>query len=162
MKPIRTVLAMLLLAAAPGAAQADYYYEYETLEGTLSFTDELRRVPEKYRKAAERFPARPLFDYDRTTIVKEGASTASAATIFSTQDSGIERKIDWSASSRGPATPSVQLDLGYGVRLDVSDASDPVHIDRKVRTGDLDNNEVDVDSERTVIRQGDRDLVYID
>ncbi len=104
MKPVKTVLLTLLLAI-PGVAGAEYYYEYETDVGTLSFTDDLRRVPEKYRKVAERHLSRPLFEYDRATIIEKGAATASADTIFGDQLlSGVRPDgFDWSFASRRAA-----------------------------------------------------------
>ncbi|MCP4004998.1 MAG: hypothetical protein GY725_12455 [bacterium] len=173
MKSLRAV-AIALLLSVPGAAAADYYYEFETDEGVMSYTDSLRRVPSKYRESAERHEERGLIDYDRATIVEKGASTVSGKNLFgdelaSTGDQGI----DWSTvnrpmpedTDRSDSEPRVNIEMGDGVRLDIDTNDGPIFVERrqyKDANGDFIVNRSGVNTEHTVIRQGDNDLVYIE
>lgn len=46
-------------------------FMYTSNEGTLSYTDELKRVPAKYREQAERVVVGDWVDYPKLTIVEE-------------------------------------------------------------------------------------------
>ncbi len=64
----RLTVVVLFCTFLAGPAQADTY-RYETEEGVLSFTDELKRIPTLYRDRAVKIEFPPLKDYPRLSIV---------------------------------------------------------------------------------------------
>ncbi len=60
------------IAAAPALASADWY-RWESENGTVSFTDDAKRVPARHRDGAERISARDLESYARFTRVERHA-----------------------------------------------------------------------------------------
>ncbi len=72
----------LALAAllTPALASADIY-RYETDEGVLAFTDDVKRVPSRYQDSVERIKEASLLEYARLTIVPRGASNSARWTL---------------------------------------------------------------------------------
>ena len=72
----------LALAAlfTPGLGSADIY-RYETDEGVVAFTDDVKRVPSRYQDSVKRITEASLFDYKRVTIVPRGARNTTAWTL---------------------------------------------------------------------------------
>ena len=141
---MRIALAVLLLACwiVPNAG-ADTY-RYETDEGTLAFTDELKRVPAKYRDGAEKLVDRSLWTYPRLTPVPRGATTQAMPSIVAEETQAV-------SPERSPATVAVEVSKGLWVQLDPeSDA--PVHVEREFRWVDGGFRA------HTIVRQGDRVL----
>lgn len=68
----------LALAAlfTPALASADFF-SYQTDEGVLAFTDDVKNVPSRYRDQVENVPAQSVFDYSRTTLVPRGATISA-------------------------------------------------------------------------------------
>lgn len=60
---------------APATAGADYY-RYTTENGATAWTDDLKRVPARYRDQVQTIEAQDLGTYDRLTIVPRGATFA--------------------------------------------------------------------------------------
>jgi hypothetical protein len=60
---------------APATAGADYY-RYTTENGATAWTDDLKRVPARYRDQVETIAAQDLESYSRLTIVPRGATSA--------------------------------------------------------------------------------------
>ena len=75
---LTAALAVALLA--PAAAFADLY-RYETEQGTVAFTDDVERVPARYRASAKRQEVQNLKSYSRLTVVPRGATYAPAETF---------------------------------------------------------------------------------
>lgn len=69
---MRAGAAMLLLHTIAASAGADSVYRYESEEGTLSFTDSLKKVPARYQSSVETHQLRPLRDYARFTPEDSG------------------------------------------------------------------------------------------
>ena len=65
----RLTVVVLFCTFLAGPAQADTY-RYETEEGVLSFSDELKRIPAIYRDRAVKIEFLPLKDYPRLSIVQ--------------------------------------------------------------------------------------------
>jgi len=53
--------------AASAPVQAEQLYRWESPDGTVSFTDDAKRVPERYRRAAEQIDTNSLAGYGRYT-----------------------------------------------------------------------------------------------
>ena len=102
-----------LMTAAPAAAGT--YYRYTTESGSLAFTDELKRVPARYRDAVEEIEARDLRDYERTSVSEPGASTVAVESSLSSIE---ERERPTSAEPPRRAS-SITLDSGEGVLIEV-------------------------------------------
>ena len=60
-------------------ALADFY-RYETESGVLSFTDEEKRIPSRYRDEATLEKERNFYGYERLSIVRGDAKQKAAAT----------------------------------------------------------------------------------
>ena len=125
LNPWRNSILAALLVCAPGLAAADYY-SYTTEEGTFAFTDDLKRVPARYRDAANKHSDRRLVDYSRLTIVPRGATTAAG--------------LDWPgpdlsdvAAAPGLADPAmIRLQLGGSVSIEVPAGSgSPIIVKRR-------------------------------
>lgn len=127
MKAIWLPLALAALLA-PALTSADYF-RYETDEGVLAFTDDMKQVPSRYGERVETVTEQSLFDYARATIVPRGASNTAAPTPFD-----LEPAI--------PATESAGPTGATGARMQISsnpstttievpaDAKAPVRIER--------------------------------
>jgi hypothetical protein len=146
---MRKALAVLLLVSwiAP-AAEADTY-RYETEEGTLVFTDDLKRVPARYQGGVEKLADRSLWDYPRLTPVPLGATTQAPSALYSEGPRAEDSRSAREESSR--ATMAMEVAPGLWVHLD-SGQEAPVRVDREYRWvhGIL--------RPHTVVRQGDRIL----
>jgi Domain of unknown function (DUF4124) len=78
----RTVLSLLsgagLLVGASASAESGALHRWVTADGTVSYTDDAKRVPEKYRDSAETIERGMLTDYGRYTTTDSAAHQASA------------------------------------------------------------------------------------
>jgi len=63
----RTLLAAAVLFAVATPASAKVVYRWKTDDGGYAFTDDAKRIPEKYRTQAKASPLRPLQTYKRYT-----------------------------------------------------------------------------------------------
>jgi hypothetical protein len=62
--------------AASASVQAEPLYRWESADGTVSFTDDAKRVPERYRGATEQIDTNTLAGYGRYTPIDAAASEA--------------------------------------------------------------------------------------
>ncbi len=156
---VRTALAVALFLA-PAAAFADFY-QYETEDGVISFTDDPAGIPARYGDVVERKADRPLADYERLSVAERGASIATAATTI-----GPGPLVESRAPVAGSAartkeaaakTQRVSLQLDDAIVLEVdADGDEPIYVDRRryiTRNGIM--------SPHTVVSRGDKPLVYI-
>jgi hypothetical protein len=110
--------------AAGVATAAGNYYRYQTDSGSIAFTDELERVPAKYRDDAVAVAPKHINDYDRMTVTAPGASTTAAPSL---------PRVDAAPEAiAAPGVPTITLEVSPGVFVDVAvDGADKV----KVRQG---------------------------
>lgn len=101
-----------LLGLGGGAVRAGAdYYRYETEDGTIAVTDDLKRVPAVYQEKARAIPETSLWDYERITIVSRRP------------EFGVQAKPASAASAPlvvpvlPPARPLVRVELREGVWL---------------------------------------------
>jgi hypothetical protein len=69
-KPTLLLLSLtssLLTVALAGAALAGPAYRWTTADGSIAFSDDLKKIPSQYRASAERVGTRNLADYPRYT-----------------------------------------------------------------------------------------------
>jgi hypothetical protein len=161
------VAATLALGVLPRIAAAEYW-RYETDSGSTAFTDDAKNIPAKYRASAVKIAEESLFTYKRLSIVEpvqptpsRVAPTAAAVPVF-----------PWPVGSAqvAPAGDNhprdrVSVDVD-GVRIDVdADSSEePIYIDKQQYT-DTNGDYIDHNGfmpPTTVVRRGDKPLVYID
>ena len=144
----KLLLSLLLgLSAVPAAAGAEMY-RYETDEGTVAFTDDLKRVPSRYRAGAETLAIQKFWDYPRLTIVPRGATTEAGSSLAGPQDLAA------AAEPTAPIEPSeVRVELSEGVWATVqADPEAPIEVDHEYRWVDGRY------TPHTIVRQGDRIL----
>lgn len=72
MRIVQMALIVAGVVIAPALARADWY-RWESENGTVSFTDDHKRVPARYRDEAKRISARDLDSYARFTRVQRNA-----------------------------------------------------------------------------------------
>ena len=72
------IAAATLASASVARAEGSTLYRWETADGTVSFTDDVKRVPERYRGAAETVDRSMLTDYGRYTAT-DGAAHAESS-----------------------------------------------------------------------------------
>lgn len=103
---MQTGAAMLLLNAIAATAGADPVYRYESEEGTLSFTDSLKKVPARYLSGVETRTLRPLRDYARFTPEESSPSYPErlASRLAELRRAQVERDAPVAAAAAGPAT----------------------------------------------------------
>jgi len=117
---MRIFLVAAGIALAPALAEADWYH-YEADNGTVSFTDDLKRVPARHRDAAQRITARDLESYARFTKVERHAGPA-----------GWQVESDAPAAEPYSAAPSsIHVPIGRGTLEIPDDGSEaPIHVRR--------------------------------
>ena len=72
----RTLLAAAVLFAVAAPASAKVVYRWKTDDGGYAFTDDAKRIPEKYRTQAKASPLRPLQTYKRYTPAQNSGTQA--------------------------------------------------------------------------------------
>ncbi len=135
-------VAAVALWRAPAPAGADVF-RYETEEGTISFADELKRIPARYRDQAERLPEKSLWDHPRLTIVESRRDDVGSQAVVE-----APAEVEPTDTGRGLA-----FEVGPGLWMDLeANADEPVYIEREFRWHE------GVLRPHTVVRQGDRVL----
>lgn len=79
--PLRAVLLGVLAASMALPAGAGTVYSWTTDDGVASFTEDARRIPERYRASAQRRQLNGLDRYDRFTPADGRASAAYQADL---------------------------------------------------------------------------------
>ena len=164
----RTLLAAAVLFAVAAPASAKVVYRWKTDDGGYAFTDDAKRIPEKYRTQAKASPLRPLQTYKRYTPAQTSGTQAYL--------SGVEKsaremsKLNARLSERGTAVP---MGTVYGEPSDeaVLRVGTAGQSDVEIQTSGLGSGEpIVVEQERyyvpglnvtrtdTVVRQGGRIL----
>ncbi len=67
---------ILAFCAASAPVSAEQLYRWESADGTVSFTDDVKRVPERYRKATDQIDTNALAGYGRYTPTDAAATAA--------------------------------------------------------------------------------------
>jgi hypothetical protein len=159
---MRITLTAALAAAllAPAAARADLY-RYETEQGTVAFTDDIERVPARYRASAKREDPRDLESYSRLTIVPKGATThapparAEAESVAEAPPGG--------AVIEAPR-PSLEIGLGgsRAIEIPFDPSSDEPIVVRRRQYRLVDDGAAPIWKPFVVIQQGDRIIAEIE
>jgi hypothetical protein len=79
MKLLHLTLGLTFLL--PLGAAAGEFWRYETEEGVVSFVDDAKKIPEKYRASAVRQESDGLSSYARATLAGAGAPKASNGAV---------------------------------------------------------------------------------
>ena len=154
----------LLTFALAGAAAAGPAYRWTAADGSVAFSDDLKKIPSEYRASAQRVGTRNLADYPRYTPAETGRarSDRSAAMV-----ERIERLRAINAGEAAFAGPSRTGQTGTILRLDdrasltvprdPRGTGEPVVVEeRRVR----DRNDTTT-THVTVVRQGDEVLSLV-
>ncbi len=136
------------IAVAPALASADWY-RWESENGTVSYTDDQKRVPARHRDGAERIAVRDLESYGRFTRVQRHAGpTPWQLTPEATE-----------AEPTSAEAPKIRVQIGAGsLEVPDDDSQGPVHIRRHVwmSTGD------GYTKQHTIIERDGRELAVIE
>jgi hypothetical protein len=161
------IAAALAVALFPRIAAAEYW-RYETDSGSTAFTDDAKNIPAKYRSSAVKIAEESLFTYKRLSLV----DPVKPATPRSVASEAAVPVFPWPANTAAPAPPArenhpsdrVSIDV-EGVRIDVDpNSEEPIYIDKQQYT-DVDGDYIDHNGfmpPTTIVRRGDKPLVYID
>ena len=87
----RLTVVVLFCTFLAGPAQADTF-RYETEEGVLSFTDDLKRIPTIYRDRAVKIEFPPLKDYPRLSIVNTREIEARKSAFVQKATKAVEER----------------------------------------------------------------------
>ncbi len=157
---IAGILSLALCAPAMGGS----LYKWKTADGTVSYTDDLKRVPEQFRGEAVQTKTSGLKDYARYTPRNEKAQVGQSERL----QERLERLRAFNATPQGTVSfqaPSSQTIVRVNERLSVAvpnsgmdaQAQAPVVVEeRRVRDpGAITTRHV------TVVKQGDRVISVI-
>jgi hypothetical protein len=100
-----TAAALGCLAGA--TARADGLYRWTAANGTVSYTDDVKRIPERYRDHAEHIDRSTLGDYKRFTPTDAAASDAQAKQLATRLESLRAMNAVGSAAAPVAAPPAV-------------------------------------------------------
>lgn len=130
MKVLCIVLAGGLLT--PGLAAADYY-RYETVGGTICFTDALDRVPLRYREHIVVIAEAALASYGRLTIVPRGATFAPSYDVWGPVIDEPTGPLRSAARPRAWQRRRIWVDTGGGTAMDLPVDEGPIHVRKRGR-----------------------------
>ena len=135
------------IAVAPALASADWY-RWESENGTLSYTDDEKRVPARHRDSAERIAVQDLESYARFTRVERHA--VPSPWQFAPEATAAE--------PTSAEAPKIQVRIGGGLLEVPDDGSEaPVHVKKEWRyteTGYL--------KPHTIVERDGRELAVIE
>jgi hypothetical protein len=162
---MRMWMGSVVLLAIASAAGAETLYRWTNSDGVISYSDELKRIPEAHRAKAVRIRTGDLAGYKQYTPARSSAAAERALQL----DERIARLRELNAaadaalamrSPEGPARmPSVAVDVNRNLSLGVPSEqvadNEPIVVEeQRVRTGD-------VTTHIYVVRQGDRVLSIV-
>jgi hypothetical protein len=111
---------VLMLAGLATPAVAGTVYSWQTEEGTYAFTDDAKRVPEKYKAQAKKRELQKLEDYERLTPGFDFSSEPGYTDALERRLAVLEQRARderraayaHSAAGGGPGGAMVELQLG--------------------------------------------------
>ncbi len=95
-----------VVGAWSAPVQAEPLYRWESADGTVSFTDDAKRVPERYRKAAKQIDTNALAGYGRYTPTDAAASQEYAKRLAERLEVLRAANEADETAQRAPAEPS--------------------------------------------------------
>lgn len=171
--------ASVLIASA--SADAKNVYRWETEEGVVSFTDELKRVPERYRDQVKQIDTKTLSSVKRFSKMAEPAEAAHAGQVEARLEAlrALNEEGSSDAALEMPEGSSAATVDGFslsGLRRDGTRMRSVVDVMPTLNLGAVENEapivveEIRVRSDSgspnvtrrvTVIRQGDKVLAVV-
>ena len=165
----RTLIAAAVLFAVATPAGATVVYRWKTDDGVYAFTDDAKRIPEKYRNQAKASPMRSLRGYKNYTPAQRSGTTAYRQQMEkSARDLGRlnariygEGAAPMGTSSRSAGNDGAALWVGQAGQSTValqegldSDSDEPIVIEQKrFYIPGLNSTRTN-----TIVRQGNRIL----
>jgi len=157
----------LIVAALAAPAAAGSFYRYETDDGGIAFTDDPKRVPERYRDDADVIERDGFADFDRYT-----ATGADARAPFADRtDARLDHLRDFNARTVSPDAVGAPQPAGPGglsIRTGEEGQSVESYVDPRaggepvvVETVRSRPDGSPVTRHITIVRQGDRILSVI-
>lgn len=151
----------LLAVALAAPATAGTLYRWTAPDGSVSFTDDPKRIPERYRDGAEAVATRGLDDYGRYTPAHKAEADDYAARLAARLERlrAINRPAPVAEAAGTPSSTILRLDehTSLAIPNDAAGGEGPVIVEeRRVRDPDsIATQHV------TVVRRGDEVLSVI-
>ena len=98
------LIAAVVLAAVAAPASAKVVYRWKTDDGVYAFTDDAKRIPQKYRAEAKASSLRPLHAYKKFTPAQRSGTSAYAKRMERSAEEMA--KLNARVSGRSPALRS--------------------------------------------------------
>ena len=165
----RTLIAAAVLFAVAAPASAKVVYRWKTDDGVYAYSDDARRIPEKYRAEARTGPLRTLRGYNRYTpaqisgtqaYLKRTQKSAAEMAKLNARVHGARTGGAVGSAYGAPANDGAVLWVGQSGQSTValqeglSDSDEPIIIEQKrFYVPGLNSTRTD-----TIVRQGDRIL----
>jgi hypothetical protein len=163
-----SVAGIILLTALATPALAGTLYKWTAEDGSMAFTDDAKRVPERYRSQVKTIQTGGLDDYQRFTPEDSAAVASQRADLAARLErlrerSAVTAVTPVAAPQRAPggtvSETLVQVDDETAVRIPVagSDDDEPIVVEELRVLRDGSNFTV----HDTVVRQGDKVLMVV-
>jgi len=160
---MRAILTAIVAAAllAPPAGAADLF-RYETESGTLSYTDDVKRIPSRYRDQAVREAPRSLSTYPRLTVVDSPPEAPAEAPAERDPFAALAEALARFAPAAPGDASAVQVPVGESFSFQAPAAGEePVRV-RRNQWREVDDGSLTYYKPFTVIEQGDRVIAEIE
>ncbi len=155
---------IVLLAALATPAPAGTLYKWTTEDGSVAFTDDSKRVPDRYRSQVETIQTGGLDTYERFTPTDSAAVASQRARL----EARLERLRESTAvtvapapqaAAEGPASETiVQVNDRTALRIPATPSDDGPIVVEEVRVRRKGSVRT---IEDTVVRQGDKVLLIV-
>ena len=165
-KLILYMLSLLLTAGLAAPSVAGTLYKWTGADGSVSFADDLERVPERHRAGAEKIEASGLGRYARYTPTDGAAQRSHRERLDARLEKlrearALEHAVAARASVAAPALPTetvVQINDDTAIRVPIIASDDGPVIVEEVRVRRPGSNFTIHD---TVVRRGDQILMVV-
>jgi len=164
----RTLIAAAVMFSVANQAGAAVVYRWKTDDGVYAFTDDAKRIPEKYRAEAKATPMRPLQGYKNYTPAQRAGTQAhvkamqESARTFSKLNQRLygQAGVPLGPAYRAPSSGNAELLIGPGGRtslqIEAGSVDDYSEAPITVQQQTFYVPGTNATRTNTIVRQGDR------
>jgi hypothetical protein len=155
---------IILLVALATPSLAASLYKWTAEDGSVAFTDDPKRIPERYRSQAKTLKTGGLSTYERFTPSDSARQSEHQALLQERlerlrETNRVDRAVAPQDAAKGPASETIlQVNDKFAVRIPTASSDEAPIIVEEVRVRDP--NSI-VTRHVTVVRQGDRVISVI-